>query len=110
MAPYQGPESRRPVGSNPCRGFEPSVTLSLSHSSDLSRKVIDTSPYSSLPPPISVLYRASLRFRQKHQGHLERVRRDGDGYEYQGRTYLVMANEGDARDNGGADGEDGRRG
>ncbi len=31
-------------------------------------------------------------------------------YEYQGRTYLVMANEGDARDNGSNDGEDERRG
>ncbi len=31
-------------------------------------------------------------------------------YEYRGRTYLVMANEGDARDNGSADGEDERRG
>lgn len=31
-------------------------------------------------------------------------------YEHQGHTYLVMANEGDARDNGSADGEDERRG
>jgi DNA-binding beta-propeller fold protein YncE len=31
-------------------------------------------------------------------------------YEHKGRTYLVMANEGDARDNGAADGEDERRG
>ncbi len=31
-------------------------------------------------------------------------------YEFKGRTYLVMANEGDARDNGEADGEDERRG
>lgn len=31
-------------------------------------------------------------------------------YEHRGRTYLVMANEGDARDNGSADGEDERRG
>lgn len=31
-------------------------------------------------------------------------------YEFKGRTYLVMANEGDARDNGTADGEDERRG
>jgi hypothetical protein len=31
-------------------------------------------------------------------------------YRHQGRTYLVMANEGDARDNGNADGEDERRG
>ncbi len=31
-------------------------------------------------------------------------------YEHKGRTYLVMANEGDARDNGNADGEDERRG
>jgi len=30
-------------------------------------------------------------------------------YEHKGRTYLVMANEGDARDNGSADGEDERR-
>ncbi|PPD10094.1 MAG: hypothetical protein CTY36_01350 [Methylocystis sp.] len=31
-------------------------------------------------------------------------------YEYRGRSYLVMANEGDARDNGSGDGEDERRG
>ena len=31
-------------------------------------------------------------------------------YEHKGRTYLVMANEGDARDNGGGDSEDERRG
>jgi hypothetical protein len=31
-------------------------------------------------------------------------------YEHKGRTYLVMANEGDARDNGDSDGEDERRG
>lgn len=31
-------------------------------------------------------------------------------YEHRGCTYLVMANEGDARDNGSADGEDERRG
>lgn len=31
-------------------------------------------------------------------------------YEHRGRTYLVMANEGDARDNGSNDGEDERRG
>jgi len=31
-------------------------------------------------------------------------------YEYRGDTYLVMANEGDARDNGSGDGEDERRG
>ncbi|HSV59160.1 MAG TPA: choice-of-anchor I family protein, partial [Variovorax sp.] len=31
-------------------------------------------------------------------------------YEHRGNTYLVMANEGDARDNGTADGEDERRG
>lgn len=31
-------------------------------------------------------------------------------YEFRGETYLVMANEGDARDNGSADGEDERRG
>lgn len=31
-------------------------------------------------------------------------------YRHRGRTYLVMANEGDARDNGSADGEDERRG
>ncbi|WP_457798944.1 choice-of-anchor I family protein [Methylocystis sp. S23] len=31
-------------------------------------------------------------------------------YQHQGRTYLVMANEGDARDNGSGDGEDERRG
>jgi hypothetical protein len=31
-------------------------------------------------------------------------------YQHRGRTYLVMANEGDARDNGSADGEDERRG
>ena len=31
-------------------------------------------------------------------------------YEYKGRTYLVMANEGDARDNGEGDSEDERRG
>ncbi len=31
-------------------------------------------------------------------------------YEHRGRTYLVMANEGDSRDNGSADGEDERRG
>lgn len=31
-------------------------------------------------------------------------------YEHKGRTYLVMANEGDARDNGEADAEDERRG
>lgn len=31
-------------------------------------------------------------------------------YEHKGRTYLVMANEGDSRDNGSADGEDERRG
>lgn len=31
-------------------------------------------------------------------------------YEYRGDTYLVMANEGDARDNGAADAEDERRG
>ena len=31
-------------------------------------------------------------------------------YSHRGRTYLVMANEGDARDNGDADGEDERRG
>ncbi|MFO1102420.1 MAG: choice-of-anchor I family protein [Methylocystis sp.] len=33
-----------------------------------------------------------------------------DAYEHRGRTYLVMANEGDARDNGSNDGEDERRG
>jgi hypothetical protein len=31
-------------------------------------------------------------------------------YEHRGRTYLVMANEGDARDNGSGDSEDERRG
>lgn len=31
-------------------------------------------------------------------------------YRHEGRTYLVMANEGDSRDNGSADGEDERRG
>ena len=31
-------------------------------------------------------------------------------YEHRGRTYLVMANEGDARDNGDGDSEDERRG
>lgn len=31
-------------------------------------------------------------------------------YEHRGRTYLVMANEGDSRDNGDDDGEDERRG
>jgi DNA-binding beta-propeller fold protein YncE len=31
-------------------------------------------------------------------------------YEHRGRTYLVMANEGDARDNGNGDSEDERRG
>jgi len=31
-------------------------------------------------------------------------------YEHRGRTYLVMANEGDARDNGAGDSEDERRG
>jgi len=31
-------------------------------------------------------------------------------YEYKGRTYLVMANEGDSRDNGDGDSEDERRG
>lgn len=31
-------------------------------------------------------------------------------YQHEGRTYLVMANEGDARDNGANDGEDERRG
>lgn len=31
-------------------------------------------------------------------------------YAFKGRTYLVMANEGDARDNGSGDGEDERRG
>ncbi|MBS0449827.1 MAG: choice-of-anchor I family protein [Proteobacteria bacterium] len=31
-------------------------------------------------------------------------------YEFRGETYLVMANEGDARDNGEGDGEDERRG